>query len=93
VLNSYLSEWFFSNIGTTTGVGTVRWKKFTIEQLLVFLPDDKILVKFNDLVHSLMTMPASFAEFEYEANNLINLLYDLDKKEINFIKNYRLQRK
>ena len=27
VLNSPLSEWFFSKIGTTTGVGTVRWKK------------------------------------------------------------------
>jgi len=34
-LNSKLSEYLFSKIGTTTGVGTVRWKKFTIEQLLV----------------------------------------------------------
>jgi adenine-specific DNA-methyltransferase len=34
-LNSKLSEYYFSKIGTTTGVGTVRWKKFTIEQLLV----------------------------------------------------------
>ena len=25
----------FSTIGTTTGVGTVRWKKFKIEQLYV----------------------------------------------------------
>jgi hypothetical protein len=93
VLNSYLSEWFFSNIGTTTGVGTVRWKKFTIEQLLVISPDDNILVKFNNLVHSLMTMLISFTEFESEANILINLLYGLDKKEVKFIENYRLQRK
>ena len=35
VLNSPLSEWFFSKIGTTTGVGTVRWKKFTIQELLI----------------------------------------------------------
>ena len=34
-LNSKLSEYYFSKIGTTTGVGTVRWKKFTIEQLFV----------------------------------------------------------
>ena len=32
-LNSKLSEYFFSKIGTTTGVGTVRWKKYKIEQL------------------------------------------------------------
>src|SRR5690606_39135617 len=34
-LNSKVSEYFFSKIGSTTGVGTVRWKKFTIEQLHV----------------------------------------------------------
>jgi len=34
-LNSKVSEYFFSKVGTTTGVGTVRWKKFTIEQLSV----------------------------------------------------------
>jgi len=34
-LNSPLSEYLFSKIGTTTGVGTVRWKKFKIEQLCV----------------------------------------------------------
>ena len=34
-LNSSLSEYLFSKIGTTTGVGTVRWKKFKIEQLIV----------------------------------------------------------
>ncbi len=30
-LNSKLSEYYFAKIGTTTGVGTVRWKKFKIE--------------------------------------------------------------
>ena len=34
-LNSPLSEYLFSKIGTTTGVGTVRWKKFKLEQLCV----------------------------------------------------------
>ena len=34
-LNSSLSEYLFSKIGTTTGVGTVRWKKFKVEQLVV----------------------------------------------------------
>ena len=34
-LNCSVSEYMFSTIGTTTGVGTVRWKKFKIEQLYV----------------------------------------------------------
>ena len=34
-LNSPLSEYLFSKVGTTTGVGTVRWKKFKLEQLCV----------------------------------------------------------
>ena len=34
-LNSALSEYLFSKIGTTTGVGTVRWKKFKIEYIIV----------------------------------------------------------
>ena len=33
-LNSSVSEWLFSKVGTTTGVGTIRWKKYTIEQLI-----------------------------------------------------------
>ncbi len=31
-LNSSVSEWLFSKVGTTTGVGKIRWKKYTIEQ-------------------------------------------------------------
>ena len=34
-LNSALSEYLFSKIGTTTGVGTVRWKKYKIESIVV----------------------------------------------------------
>ena len=29
-LNSRLSKYFFSKLGTTTGAGTVRWKKFKL---------------------------------------------------------------
>ncbi|MDE0470894.1 MAG: hypothetical protein OXH57_03045, partial [Ekhidna sp.] len=32
ILNSHLSEWYFHLIGTTTGMGTNRWKKYKIEQ-------------------------------------------------------------
>ncbi|MBC6399472.1 MAG: N-6 DNA methylase [Ekhidna sp.] len=32
ILNSHLSVWYFHLIGTTTGMGTNRWKKYKIEQ-------------------------------------------------------------
>ena len=32
-LNSKLSEYFFAKFGTTTGMGTLRWKKYLIELL------------------------------------------------------------
>ena len=34
-LNSPLSAYLFSKLGTTTGAGTLRWKKYKIEQQLV----------------------------------------------------------
>ena len=34
-LNSALAEYLFALQGTTTGVGTVRWKKYKLEQLYV----------------------------------------------------------
>ncbi len=33
ILNSRLSEWYFNQISTTTGMGTNRWKKYKIEML------------------------------------------------------------
>lgn len=32
-LNSTFSEYYFAKIGTTTGMGTLRWKKYLIETL------------------------------------------------------------
>ena len=49
-LNSSLSEYLFSKIGTTTGVGTVRWKKFKIEQLYIPVISDKIKSEFSELL-------------------------------------------
>jgi len=34
-LNSPLSAYLFSKLGTTTGAGTIRWKKYKVEQQLV----------------------------------------------------------
>ena len=50
VLNSPLSEWFFSKLGTTTGVGTVRWKKYTIEELLIPKAEEYVVDQIECLV-------------------------------------------
>ncbi|KAB5602362.1 hypothetical protein EHS19_10550 [Bifidobacterium jacchi] len=50
-LNSHLSEYYFSTLGTTTGMGTVRWKKYTIEQLPVVMPQGAERNEFLELIH------------------------------------------
>lgn len=32
-LNSSVAEWYFSKLGPRTGEGTIRWKKYTVEQI------------------------------------------------------------
>ena len=47
-LNSPRSEYLFSKLDTTTGAGTIRWKKYKIEQQLVpIIPsaDERRIVK------------------------------------------------
>lgn len=50
-LNSPLSAYLFSKLGTTTGAGTTRWKKYKVEQQLVpsVTPEDE--ERINDLYH------------------------------------------
>ncbi len=50
-LNSPLSEYLFSKIGSTSGVGTVRWLKFTIEQLAVPTLNSTKQKEWCDLFH------------------------------------------
>ena len=83
-LNSSLSEYLFSKIGTTTGVGTVRWKKFKIEQL--FVPqiaqnqEEIFNILFSRLKNNEIGIDA-INEHIYKACNLSN-------DEILFIENY-----
>lgn len=83
-LNAKISEWQFSRIGTTTGVGTVRWKKYTIGQLLLPHISDNEAKKFSTIVDQ-MQSEGSFLEKEDEINRLIFGVYGLTQEEINFI--------
>ena len=87
-LNSKISEYFFSKIGTTTGVGTVRWKKFTIEQLSVpRISLDRQLL-FDDLVSQIIEREKKKEDYNEILSIIDNLIYTeigLSDEEICFI--------
>ena len=83
-LNSKLSEYLFSKIGTTTGVGTVRWKKFTIEQLPVpILKPAEI-----EIIESMVLKMLNNSEINDSSRGVSYKIYEflqLSSEEINFI--------
>ena len=86
-LNSSVSEWLFSKLGTTTGVGTVRWKKYTIEQLLVARPSKEQLNIHLNAFNKFKSGTISISDFETFSNNFMYKIYKLNPKEIAFIEN------
>jgi len=87
-LNSKLSEYFFSKIGTTTGVGTVRWKKFTIEQLFVPQLQNSEKQKFENIVLEIIKRVSNNQEYSgltKEIDLMIYKEFDLTKEEIEII--------
>ena len=91
-LNCSVSEYMFSTIGTTTGVGTVRWKKFKIEQL--FVPRDideetaKAIEAQCERIISITEQQGSSPEEERILNSLIYQFYGLSDSEIQYIENH-----
>jgi hypothetical protein len=82
-LNSYLAEYLFSKIATTTGVGTLQWSKFTIEQLLIpIIRDTRDQLWENLLYHPRKEIPKD------DINRHIYKLCGLSDEEIFFIKSY-----
>lgn len=88
VLNSPLSEWFFSKLGTTTGVGTVRWKKYTIEELLIPKTDEYIVDQIECLVNEYLNNECSVTELSSQSNYLLYKAVGLSQEEISYVENY-----
>jgi hypothetical protein len=87
-LNSKISEYFFSKIGTTTGVGTIRWKKFTIEQLSVPQISIEKQSVYKDIVLQIIEKQNQGIDYSDLLSELDLLIYsevELDKEEIAFI--------
>lgn len=83
-LNSSLSEYYFSTFGTTTGVGTLRWKKFKLEQFEVPFINDISNVYLSGL-EQIIKNPINNIQ---KVNSLIYNIYGLSDDEITFISRF-----
>ena len=80
LLNSKLITWYFRHcIGTTSGVGTNRWLKYTIEQI----PMAPFSLKLEEL--SLKISESFDHETDKEIDRYVCQLYNLNDIEISYI--------
>ena len=91
-LNCNVSEYLFSLIGTTTGVGTVRWKKYKILELPVpmQLPKnqyDAIVSLCNKIINTQDVTMGSTHDIN-KLNELISNVYGLSNEEVNYINSH-----
>ena len=82
LLNSKLITWYFRHcIGTTSGVGTNRWLKYTIEQI----PMAPVSLRLEKL--SLLISQNYVEETDREIDLFVCRLYKLNKEELTYIIN------
>ena len=85
LLNSKLITWYFKHcIGTTSGVGTNRWLKYTIERLPIAGVDPRV-EEFATLLCEDAT--ENREEIDYKLSHIVCELYKLTPEEIDFISN------
>ncbi|SHF41243.1 Type II restriction/modification system, DNA methylase subunit YeeA [Salegentibacter echinorum] len=90
ILNSKVSEWYFNLVGTTTGMGTNRWKKYKIQMLpikVATLQEEEIL---ETLVNQIIELKkenatADTSSLEAEIDRLVYELYGLTEEEIGIV--------
>ena len=82
-LNSPISKYYFSNnIATSSGVGTTRWLKYTIETLPIPRPNNQIQKEIEELV--LSNSESSLKRVE----KYLYDLYGLTEEEAAFVSRY-----
>lgn len=85
-LNSTLSEYFFAKYGTTTGMGTLRWKKYLIELLPIPKANPETEKRLERLLDLLLAESGSEKQTEISlVNNIIYELFGFTDDEIAFI--------
>ncbi|AKP51540.1 class I SAM-dependent DNA methyltransferase [Cyclobacterium amurskyense] len=90
ILNSKVSEWYFNLIGTTTGMGTNRWKKYKIELLPIIVPSESEEKEIKRLVEKILTTKkqtplADTTDLEVQIDQMVYQLYGLTKEEIKIV--------
>ncbi|MCL4431724.1 MAG: N-6 DNA methylase [Epsilonproteobacteria bacterium] len=82
ILNSKLSEWYFSKISVTTGQGTILWKKYKLELLPIAITDDE--TPFINLVDEILETKPKIKEYK--------ALLDVAIKNDNFDREIKLKK-
>ena len=89
ILNSKLIHWYFLTCtGTTSGVGTNRWLKYTVETIPVPRISSQEEAAFISAVDTLLLYKKEKKDTsttENEIDKLVFQVYGLDDKEIEFI--------
>jgi len=70
ILNSKVSEWYFNQIGTTTGMGTNRRKKYKIELLPIKIPTAEVELVIENLVEKILQAKNINREVDTICSNL-----------------------
>ena len=91
VLNSKLIHWYFlSCTGTTSGVGTNRWLKYTVETIPIPRISTHDELEINALVDSLLSHKQNGKDttsLEREIDRLVLHAYNLTEEEQSYIMN------
>ena len=90
ILNSKVSEWYFNQISTTTGMGTNRWKKYKIELLPIKVPLVDIETTIINLVDQIIELKkqsvnTDTSNLESQIDQLVYQLYGLTDEEIKIV--------
>lgn len=85
MLNSTIYKWYFTHcIGTTSGVGTNRWLKYTIEQV----PLIKHHIEISHITEKIVNNEISEELGQLEIDKILFNILELTNDEIDVIKNY-----
>jgi len=93
ILNSKVSEWYFNQISTTTGMGTNRWKKYKIELLPIKMPTEIEEKNIESLVDKILSVKknnpsADTSSLESEIDQMVYELYGLTEEEIRIVEEF-----
>lgn len=89
VLNSKVAQWYFEQIGTTSGMGTNRWLKYKIEQLPVPVPTEETEAQLTVLVDKVLALKkaanADTLAYEAQIDALVFRAYGLTETEMLYV--------